>query len=792
MVAAVKREIDFPAHIESVVKRLRGEPNWRKGHELFYGNKGSLVINLKKGVWYDHENKVGGGTLDIIKQETGRAGFEAVQWMEDEGILPHDPTSNRPAHSLSAAAAPKPKQEQQQSAEYDYVDENGALLHQVLRPGFLQRRRDGRGDWIYKLDGVRRVLYRLPELIAGVAADRVIHICEGEKDVDNLRELGLVASTNPGGAGNWLPEYSEFLRGAHVVIFRDNDDAGDKHVQIVGAALTGIAKQIQVFDIAKHWPDCPGKGDVSDWLDAGGNPEDLNAWIAEAPEFEQKARISGPHEWGEPKPLPNGLPGVEPFSLEFLPDRLSPWVGDITKRLGCPPDFVAVAAMTALGAVIGRRVGVKPQEKTDWMEHPNIWGMFIGRPGLLKSPAMSEALKPIHYLEAEVIKNNDTARKAYEIAIDDYKLRQGVKASLTKDAMKKCKTGEKVDINFNLGDEPVEPLPVRYRTNDSSYEAVGELLIANPSGILVERDELVSLLAHLDSEEQTNARGFYLSGWSGTQPFTFDRIIRGHRHIDGVCISVLGNTQPSRLAGYVKRANADGAGGDGLLQRFGLMVWPDAPAEGKNVDEWPDSEARKAAGDVFERASKLTPNEALRLGAAQGAYDKVPSFRFDADAQAEFLPWRTELERRLRDGSLSPALEAHLAKYRKMVPALALINHIADGGDGNISRVALLKALAFADYLESHARRIYGASSTVELGAAKAIHERIRKKDLTDGFSARDVHQRDWSHLTDRDHVQLGLDLLCDLDYLTAVNVPSGIKGGRPKTTYAINPRALS
>jgi putative DNA primase/helicase len=106
--------------------------------------------------------------------------------------------------------------------------------------------------------------------------------------------------------------------------------------------------------------------------------------------------------------------------------------------------------------------------------------------------------------------------------------------------------------------------------------------------------------------------------------------------------------------------------------------------------------------------------------------------------------------------------------------------------------VALLKALAFAEYLESHARRVYGASGTIELGAAKAILDHIRKNELTDSFTARDIHQRDWSHLTDRDHVQAGLDLLCDLDYLAAITVSSGIKGGRPKTTFTINPKALS
>src|SRR5262249_58561148 len=76
------------------------------------------------------------------------------------------------------------------------------------------------------------------------------------------------------------------------------------------------------------------------------------------------------------------------------------------------------------------------------------------------------------------------------------------------------------------GAGPEQPKPVRYRTNDSSYEAIGALLVSNPAGLLVERDELISLLKHLDREEQCVARGFYLSGWAGTQPYTFDRRAR--------------------------------------------------------------------------------------------------------------------------------------------------------------------------------------------------------------------------------------------------------------------------
>ena len=77
----------------------------------------------------------------------------------------------------------------------------------------------------------------------------------------------------------------------------------------------------------------------------------------------RKPERSGVVVWPEPKPLPNGLAPVEPFSSDFLPDALAPWVEDIANRLQCPPDYVAVAALTSLGAVIGRRIAVKPQAR---------------------------------------------------------------------------------------------------------------------------------------------------------------------------------------------------------------------------------------------------------------------------------------------------------------------------------------------------------------------------------------------------------------------------------------------
>jgi Protein of unknown function (DUF3987) len=502
----------------------------------------------------------------------------------------------------------------------------------------------------------------------------------------------------------------------------------------------------------------------------------------------EKAKANGQQqrEWPEPKPLPNGLAPVEPFSFDFLPDALAPWIEDIANRLQCPPDYVAVAALTSLGAVIGRRIGITPQAKTDWVEIPNLWGCFIGRPGMLKSPAMHEALRPIHHLEAEAAKDNEVARQAYEIGLAGFKLKQEVAKALTKKALKNDGNAK---IEIDLSGEPQEPPLIRYCTNDSTYEGLGELLIANPSGILVERDELVSLLQFLDREDQAVAKGFYLSGWSGMQPYTFDRIGRGQRHIEAVCVSVLGNTQPVRIAEYIHRANYGGAGGDGLIQRFNLLVWPDAPADWKDVDEYPNREAREKAWNVFQRISKIDQSAALKLGAEKGSYDKIPALRFDEGAQGDFRDWRADLERRLRSGEFSPAFEGHLAKFRKLVPALALMAHLADSGEGLVSQRALLKALAAAHYFETHARRVYGSADEAELAAAKAILKHIKAGDLKDGFTARDVHQHGWAHLTERQQVGSGLRLLDDLDYVATVTPAVGVQGGRPKVTHRINPR---
>jgi AAA domain len=267
---------DLAAHIEVVARRLLGEPNralssrdqWR------YGSHGSFAVEVggtNRGTWYDHERAEGGGVLDLIHRETGLADGAAVEWLKSELGIRLDEQPHQSGQRRIVAA-------------YDYHDESGALLFQVVRfepKDFRQRRPDGNGGWTWSVKGIRPVPYRLPELLER-PEDAPVFIVEGEKDADRLASLGLVATCNAGGAGKWRAELSAFLRAVTVYVVADNDDAGRAHAKQVANSLHGVAAAVRIVQL----PSLPPKGDVSDWLDAGGTVEQLQALCEAAPLWE--------------------------------------------------------------------------------------------------------------------------------------------------------------------------------------------------------------------------------------------------------------------------------------------------------------------------------------------------------------------------------------------------------------------------------------------------------------------------------------------------------------------------
>tara|TARA_Y100001973_G_C5208904_1_gene343820 strand:- start:12372 stop:14234 length:1863 start_codon:yes stop_codon:yes gene_type:complete len=238
-------------HSLQIVKSLLGEPNKKlsKPKELRYGSFGSLSIDLSKGTFFDHEIGHGGGLVDLIKRE----GKDPVTFLNDLGINQITPKIVK---------------------EYSYKNEKGEEIYQVVRfePKTFRPRRKTNNGYVFNLAGITPLPYNLPQIVNN--ADKPIFICEGEKDCDALTQLGLIATCNSGGAGNWNKELNKYFIDRNVILIPDNDKAGEKHVEIVATHLSKIVKAIKILHLPVN-----EKEDISDWLANGGNKVKLNELI---------------------------------------------------------------------------------------------------------------------------------------------------------------------------------------------------------------------------------------------------------------------------------------------------------------------------------------------------------------------------------------------------------------------------------------------------------------------------------------------------------------------------------
>ena len=493
-----------------------------------------------------------------------------------------------------------------------------------------------------------------------------------------------------------------------------------------------------------------------------------------------RMRAAGAVEIEAPRPLPPELLPVEPFPMAALPEAFAPWVRDAAERMHCPPDFVAVPLLVAGASLVARHVGIRPQQRTDWLERGNLWALIVGRPGIMKSPAMAQALAPMERLEARAAEafNAQAAQHQAEAMAAKLRAEASVKAARAK--LKKDGGADVAALLTGEG-ERAEPVRRRYVVNDLTYEKLGEILAANPDGVLSVRDEMRGLFLSLAREESAPARAFYLQAWSGGR-YTFDRIGRGTVTVDDARLSIIGGIQPGPLSELVQQARR-GAADDGMIERF-LIAWPDAPGEWREVDRWPDTDGKRRAWETFERLDALTAGElgAERESDMHGEPRGLPFVRFDDEAREAFGEWRCEFERTIRAAE-GEGLEGALSKFRHHVPALALALHVIDGGTGPVTLAATLRALTLAEYFESHARRLHSSGRRMTVRAARTIIDKARAAVLPEAFTARDVYRNQWAGLSDRAAVADALDLLAAHGWLSEATIETG---GRPTATYGL------
>ena len=248
------------------------------------------------------------------------------------------------------------------AATYDYRDETGKLISQVVRlepKTFRQRRpaKDGddpariRDGWCWTVKGTRIIPYHLPEVVEAIGLERPVFIVEGEKDADRLTALGLTATCNAGGAGKWRKEHAAALAGASAIVIPDNDEAGRKHAHEVAASLDGTAQSVRVLDLVGVHE----KGDVSDWLAAGHSVEELWVLASEVPPWVAPPKPNGGSHYHGPV-----------LSIGQLVRVFRRWL-----RMGRDGDIPLLAM---LGAVAANRLHGRP-----------VWLALVGPPSTSKT-----------------------------------------------------------------------------------------------------------------------------------------------------------------------------------------------------------------------------------------------------------------------------------------------------------------------------------------------------------------------------------------------------------------------
>ncbi|CAG4907447.1 DUF3987 domain-containing protein [Paraburkholderia gardini] len=505
----------------------------------------------------------------------------------------------------------------------------------------------------------------------------------------------------------------------------------------------------------------------------------------------QSIGAAAPIAWKTPASLPTGMPAVPPFDpAVLLPPGLSDWVGDTAHRLQCPPDYPAVGLLVALSSVIGGRLCIRPKQLDTWMVTPNLWGMIIGRPSTLKSPAIAAALTPLKELEAaaQAIYETDmikfqAAQMAYELALGQTK-----KQATNKNGVMQQASQIAANVAGVMQQQPPKPKRQRYVVNDATVEKLGEILAENPNGVLLFRDELKGFLAELDGDDNATKRAFILQAWEGNGGYDFDRIGRGHIHIERTILSVLGTTQPGVIEAYLASALRGGVGDDGLIQRFQLAVYPDEPDSSVLVDAHPNLQAAAFISSLFKRLAQLDPTS---IGAHRENIDGRDGrwyLHFTPEAQRIFNAWYPKLVNHTKRAEHA-AMSSHYGKYRSLVPSLALIFHLAVDGNGPVDETALNLALGWAAYLKAHAKRIYNYSIRGDALAAHALGDAIRAGKLRDGFSLRDLQRKNWSGLPSRDRCQQAIEILAELDWIFVERIENN---GKMTERCRINPALLA
>jgi hypothetical protein len=578
------------------------------------------------------------------------------------------------------AVAELERQHGQRSALWVYHDAQGDRVGVVVRwdgPQGKDIRPVSRcGDrWRVTAMSQPRPLYRLLDL----AAAQCVVVCEGEKAADAARSLGFVATTSAGGASaakltDWSP-----LAGKDVWIIPDNDTPGRKYAETVAGILAGLTPRPTVRII--QLPEVPDHGDIVDWMGAQSNePAAMRAAI------ESLAQAVEPWRPDDADDL-----GYRPFPVAALPPPIRGFVDAGARAIGCDPSYLALPLLTAIAAAIGttRRLELK----RGWSAPPILWGAIVGESGTAKTPAFQLVMRPVR----------ERQRKALERHAEEVKQYEGDLARWDK-AMAAWRRAK--DAGGDPPEKPDPPQAERFIVSDTTVEALAPILLANPRGLLLARDELAGWIGSFDRYAAKGGGVADSAHWLSL--FNAENIIVDRKtgtprtiYVPQAAVCVAGGIQP----GTLRRALGLEHRESGLAARL-LVTCPP-----RRVKRWTEADIDlDAEAELVRLFDRLYELQAIT---SDDGRPRPVLVRLSEDAKAAWVAYYNA--HAVEHADLTGDLAAAWSKLEEYAARLALVVHFTRwaAGDPNLTDPDLVDlasmnaGIVLAKWFKHEARRVY-------------------------------------------------------------------------------------
>ncbi|MFD4972272.1 DUF3987 domain-containing protein [Streptomyces sp. NPDC058424] len=688
-------------------------------------------------------------------------------------------------------------------AEYPYPDEQGEVLYVVrrLEPGydgerktFRQFRPDGRAG----VSGIRRVLYRLPEVIAQARAGEVVIVVEGEKDVDSLAAMGVVATCNVGGAGKWSDDYTGYFRGAsEVVVVADRDEPGRKHAAAVAASVQRAGIPVRVLEPAR------GK-DMTDHISAGLSFDDLVPATRTAPAQNDSSNSSEPL-WG-PEDAPAGISGTEnegggpcwdppipvpkttlpPFPTGLLGDSLARWVRAQGASLNVSDDLLGCSALGTISAALGGKVGVAVKGGWD-AENVCLYLLGLADSSARKTPALDAASAPMRDRIGQL---REESRAEVDQVEQEIRITEKELAAVENDVSRgKASKEDARAVLESLRDLREQPGLPKAFVGDVTLEALGKVMGENGGRMALHESEagFFKACAGLYGNGRADIT-LVLKAYSGTG-HEIDRVGRGHSWMPRTALTLTLIIQPG-VVEHMEKDNPEFKS-SGFLNRFLYALPSPMPPGSFDTPDVPLDVALDYAQRIVRLVDDVWTSENVR------------TLTLTTQARKVFAEFYNQTEKDKADGGALHDVAEWAGKLCGQIIRIAACLTLYDNpAAAEIGEDAMTRSVALAPYLTAHARAAFALMSRDGDGGRKLLRDILDRlpqlladdrtvtlRKIRESFKGRRASGS--AGAVDAEAIKDAMDELEELGWVAEIPAPPrkpGQRGQKPSPKYDVHP----